>query len=173
MPDDDNVVEGSQVTPTEKYVPLTKYIGVKEMLKKREETLTEAETKVTTLQGEVTTYQTKVTELETEVKNLGEQVTQAKQSAVDPGRIKTLESERDASKTELAQMKQTILFEKHRIKPEEVEGMNEEQIQAYIKGKGQAGKPGADLGGGAGATPQTSARGQIRSGFDALHPSDK
>lgn len=165
MPED-NVVEGSQDTPSEKYVSLTKYVGVKEMLVKREESLSQAQTSLTEAQ-------TKTTGLETEVKNLGEQLTQAKLSVVDPERIRTLESERDTIKEELAQVKQATLLKEHKIKPEEIVGMSEDQIQAYIKGKGQAGKPGADLGEGAVAPPAGSGREKMKAVFDSLHPSDK
>ncbi|MBT9151610.1 MAG: hypothetical protein DDT40_01806 [candidate division WS2 bacterium] len=156
---DENVVEGSQVTSSEKYVPLTKYVGVKEMLGKREEALTVS--------------QNRITELETEVKNLGEHVAKAKAVAVDSERIKTLESERDAARAELSQTKHKALLKEHNIKPEDVENMNEEQIQAFIKGKSQAGKPGADLGTGGNISSPSTARGLIREGFDVMFPKGK
>lgn len=168
----DSQGEGSQeiltLTPEEeqnKTVPLTKYIGVKEMLGKREASLTEAQTKL----GQATTQ---VTEQTAVVKNLETQLEQAKQSAVDPEQTKALTKERDDATTELATMKQELLLKEHGIKPEEVENMNAEQVQAYIKGKGQ-GKPAPDLGGGAGAGIVGSGRDLIRSGFDSLHPSGK
>ena len=79
-----DVVEGSQTEEQGKYAPLTKYIGVKEMLKREEDSHTASKTRVT--------------ELETEVKNLGEQL-KAK-SGVDPTEFQLIKDELGKRKTQ-------------------------------------------------------------------------
>lgn len=159
--------EGSQVTELtdeEKAsgsVSQTRYVGVKEMLGKREATLA-------TTQTELEQTKTQLTTKAAEVKNLGEQLEQAKQSVVDPVKQKALETAQE----ELALMKLDSYLKEHNITAEEIKDMTEEQVHAYVKGKGQ-GKPAPDVGLGSGGVVSGTARGLIRSGFDSLHPSDK
>ena len=177
MPDDVEIVEGTQsLTPDGKgAVPLTKYIGVKEMLGKEEKAHTE--TKET-----LTVSQTKVTGLETEVKNLGEQLKQAKESGVDPEKVKALEKERDDTKAELETKKTQELttvkesLTKAGYTEEDLKEKSSSELTLLMKGleKGQGKKPGADLGTGTGSgVPPASAREAMKSAFDELHPSDK
>jgi len=165
-----DVVEGSQVTPEEKYVPLTKYVGVKEMLSKRE---------------------SRLNELETEVKNLGEQL-KAK-SEVDPEEFKKikeeLEQKKDLSveefnriKTELEQVRTQELtalktsLTKAGFTEDELKDKSPAELTLLLKGlekgKGQ-GKPGADLSSGGMGSDSLSPTEKIKTGLQELKTSQR
>jgi len=162
------VVEGSQADPEAKYVSLTKYVGVKEMLGKRE---------------------TRIGELETEMKNLAEQL-KAK-SEVDPEEFKRMVAELEQKKDLTVEKFNQITAELEQRKTQELDalktqltqvGFTEEELKdknsaeltllmkGAVKGKGQA-KPGADLGAGSGVSSAFSAREKMQQGFEQLHPS--
>ena len=164
-------------------VPMSDYIGVKEMLRKREEALVEARKTSDTLQTQIEQGQAKVGELKAEVLSLTDQLTQAKQSSVDPEELKKVQEELVGVKEKLKQSEVTILQTKKAaitqqfgVNPDDVKEMSEIELDSFLRGlqavKGQgSGKPGADLGTGGGAGLPTSARDKMKTGFDELHPS--
>jgi len=148
-----------QGTDDRQSVSMSDYIGVKEMLRRKEELLTST-------QQELVTTQSRMRELETKVSDLDERV----KSMVDPTKVKDLEVERDQAKTELAQVRRTKILEGHNISPDDVKDLTDDQLQVYVeglkKGKGQVAKPAPDLGSGMGSSPKLSGREMMKQGFE-------
>jgi len=173
----DNVSEGSQDKTVEQgdkghpeSVSWTEHVGVKEMLKKREESLTTETQAKEEAQKTLETSKTHMTELETEVKNLGERL----KAGVDPVEFKRINEELDKRKTQELEAVRTVLT-KAGFTEEDLKDMSPENLALLVKGaeKGQVKKPGADLGTGGGSQTPTSARAGMKAAFDEMHPSDK
>jgi len=151
--------EGENPEGSQESVPWSKYVGVKEMLKREEE-------KVVALQEQIDITQKRIVDLETEVRNLVE----TKKTLVDPEEFNKTKQELEQTKSLLLQTKKDIIAKDYGINPDELKDLDERQLDVFVKGlkvSGQVGrKPGADLGIGGAATERLTAREMIKRGLE-------
>lgn len=164
----DPVVEEKQVvgdgTPKEgdkhpETVPWSQYVGVKEMLTKREAAETELKTKVQSLEEQA--KKAVNTEQHEGIKTELSEAKTKLQTATDE-----LKTNKETALTE----KRDILVKKGNVPEDEVKNMSEEQVNGAIKVLASF-KPKADMDGGSSADTPTGGKAKMQSGFNALHPS--
>jgi len=127
-----NVVEENPTAKTEETVPMSKYVGVKEMLRKAEEASVEyratTEQEKVSAQSRIDLQTTQIEKLETTVKSLEE----AKKSLVDP-------KEHQKVLDKIATLEKGILDNRRKsltdagAPEEEVKDLTEEQLTIYEK----------------------------------------
>jgi hypothetical protein len=155
-------------------VPMSQYVGVKEMLRKREQELlaqqATSETKITSLQTELEGKTTQLSELVESAKNLEEQL-KGKISKEEHDKVLEALAGKDA---EVLEVKKELICVQYGIDKDVLKDLNEKDLTAFVKGlsavKGKAAsKP--DIGGsGGGVSAPMSSRGMIKEGFSQLHP---
>ena len=146
-------------------VPMSKYVGVKEMLKKEEEAHASTKTQLSEVN-------TKVQNLEGQVTKLGEELKTAKESGADKETVDGLRNELAETKTKLDEAERKAVLAGHNVDPETVKELSTKELAAFIKGLEAAGnkggeKPGADLGSGGGGSSLTKARDKIVAGLNS------
>jgi len=155
-------------------VPMSQYVGVKEMLRKREQELITQqatfETKVTTLQTELEGKTSQLDKLVESTKNLEEQT----KTRVNKDEHEKVLKQLAAKEVEVLEAKKELLCTKYGIEKDVLKDLSEKDLVAFEKGlssaKGRAtSKP--DIGGSGGGVPSaTTSRGLMKEGFSQLHP---
>lgn len=164
-------------------VEYSKYVGVKEMLGKREEELASAKKELDTLKATDNEKGANVLKLETEVQELNDQLKTAKDSGVDQAKVEGLQKQADKLQEDMLQAKRLKVVVDHEgIEAEDVKEMSAMELGMFVKGlekaKGQVKPPEGDkivpkpdLGGGEGVKEQVvKARDRMKAGFEQLHP---
>ena len=157
-------------------VPMSQYIGVKEMLRKREQELVTQqatfETRITSLQTELEEKTAQLEQLAELAKNLEEQI----KTKINREEHEKVLKQLAAKEGEVLEARKELLCAKYGIEKDVLKDLNEKDLAAFEKGlsvmKGRAtSKP--DIGGSGGGVPSaTTARGLIKEGFSQLHPND-
>jgi len=171
MADDDNQNSGE-----DQKVSMSQYVGVKEMLRKKEEALADLEAKVTLSESKLSEHTTKVQELMTEVKNREEQIKKIEESKVDPEEHKKVTEELTGLKTRLLDWQKQVIVDtsEGKVTLEDIKEFTQDQIDLFQKGLKVGGvlkTPKPDLkGGGGGDGEFTTGAQKSRAGWKELHP---
>lgn len=174
-----DATDETQTDDTRQSVPMSQYVGVKEMLSRKEADLAAIEAKVALTEGKLTEHTTKVQELTAEVKTRTDEITKLKESAVNPDEYKAAVNELTTLKTGLLDLqKQTIIDGSGgKVTLEDIKDFTQDQITLFEKGLkvGEVLKtPKPDLkGGGGGDGAHTTGAQKMRAGWDQLHPEGK
>ena len=160
-------------------VPMSQYVGVKEMLSRRDAELADERAKNVITDGKLTEHTTKVQGLEAEVRAKTNEATKLKESTVSTEDHKVVVDKLNELNTGwLALDKQAVVDNSGgKITVEDIKDFNQEQLTLFKKGLNvskEATTPKPDLKGGGGGDGGTSTGAQkMRAGWDDLHPEGK
>ena len=160
-------------------VPISQYVGVKEMLSRRDADLADEKAKVAITEGRLTEHTTKVQGLEAEVKARTEEVTKLRESTVSTEDHKVVVDKLNELTTGWLELDKKAVVDGSggKITVEDIKEFNQEQFTLFKKGLNvgkEAKTPKPDLSGGGGGDGGTSTGAQkMRAGWDELHPEGK
>ena len=160
-------------------VPMSQYVGVKEMLNRRDTELADEKAKNVITDGKLTEHTTKVQGLEAEVKARTDEASKLKESTVSTEDHKKVVDELNALTTGWLELdKQAVVSGSDgKITVDDIKDFTQDQLTLFKKGlnvgKGTT-TPKPDIkGGGGGDGATTSGAQKMRAGWDELHPEGK
>ena len=159
----------------EEFVPMNKYVGVKEMLRKAEQTAINAkaalDNQIVNLQTDNTAKETQLQKLTAEVSNLNEK-NQGKISAEDHSKV---QEELKTKGAEILTLKRKIVQNKFGVADEDIKDLGENDLAAFEKGLSLSKAKStvkADTGSATGTGGTVGSRGLIKQRFSELHPNN-
>ena len=173
------MTEANEGSDDRQSVPMSQYVGVKEMLSRRDAEIADREAKIAITEGKLTEHTTKLQGLEAEVKAKTDEITKLKESTVTAEEHKKVADELNALNTGWLELDKQAVVDGSggKITAEDIKDFTQEQLTLFKKGL-NVGKetktPKADLkGGGGGDGGLTTASEKIKAGWAELHPEGK
>ena len=160
-------------------VPMSQYVGVKEMLSRRDAELADERAKNVITDGKLTEHTTKVQGLTADVKTRDDEISKLKESTVSTEDHKKVADELNALNTGWLELDKQAVVDGSggKITAEELKDFTKDQLTLFKKGL-DVGKekttPKPDLsGGGGGDGAETTGAQKIAAGWNELHPEGK
>lgn len=173
------MAEANEESDDRQSVSMSQYVGVKEMLSRRDTDLADEKAKVAITESKLTEHATKVQGLEAEVKARTDEVGKLKESTVSTEDHKKVVDELNALTTGWLELdKQAVVSGSDgKITVDDIKDFTQEQLTLFKKGlnvgKGTT-TPKPDIkGGGGGDGATTTGAQKVIAGWAELHPEGK